>query len=116
MFPLHVLNKYNGADNLDVSLDDNLTYFLIEPILTEQIEYNFELIWNDGNDNLIEGSLDICVKVNEEKFDSKIVIDNLERHEMISGLGLFKEEYNKPIHMINKLSFVHYYMIVNKKE
>ena len=116
VFPLHVLNKYNGADNLDVSLDDNLTYFLIEPILTEQIEYNFELIWNDGNDNLIEGSLDICVKVNEEKFDSKIVIDNLERHEMISGLGFFKEEYNKPIHMINKLSFVHYYMIVNKKE
>jgi hypothetical protein len=95
VFPLHILYKYNGADNLDVTLDDNLTYFIIEPILSRQIEYNFELIWNEGNDNQIEDSLDVCVKVNDESFDPKIVIENLERHKMISRLVLFKEEYNK---------------------
>lgn len=95
IFPLHVLNQYNGADNLDVTLDDNLISFIIEPILSKQIEYNFELIWNDGNNNQIEDSLDICVKVNEEKFDPKIVIDNLTKQKMITGLELFEEEYGK---------------------
>ena len=94
VFPLHILNRYNGPDNLDATLDDNLTYFIIEPILRNQIEYNFELIWKDKNDNNSD-SLDICVKVNDEKFDAEIVIDNLTKQKMITGLELFKEEYGK---------------------
>ena len=46
VFPLHILNQYNGADNLDITLDDNLVYFIIEPILSRKIEYSFKLIWN----------------------------------------------------------------------
>ncbi len=93
IFPINVLYKYNGADNLDITLDDNLTYFIIEPILKRQIEYNFELIWKDKN--TLDETLDICVKVNDEKFDPQIVIDNLEKQQMIAGLKLYKEEYGK---------------------
>lgn len=89
VFPLLILNKYNGSDNLDVTLDDNLTYFIIEPILRNQIEYNFELIWDKKN-NI--DTLDICVKVNDKKFNSEIVIDNLIEQKMIKGLELFKDE------------------------
>jgi len=95
IFPVHVLNKYNGADNLDVTLDDNLLFFIIEPLLNGHIEYNYDLIWKGGNDNPMQDSLDICIKVNEEKFDPKIVIDNLEKHEMLKGLELFKEEHEE---------------------
>jgi len=94
VFPLSILNKYNGPDNLDITLDDNLTYFIIEPILRNQIEYDFELIWKNKNDNTSE-FLDICVKVNDEKFDPEIVIDNLTKQKMITGLELYKEEYKK---------------------
>lgn len=44
IFPLDVLKKYNDLDNLDIILDDNLVYFIIEPILNKKIEYNFELV------------------------------------------------------------------------
>ncbi len=95
VFPIHILNEYNGEGNLDVTLDDNLTYFIMYPILSRDIEYNFELIRMDEVENKKQQSLDICVSVNEEKFDPKFVIDNLERQEMIAGLELYKEEYGK---------------------
>lgn len=92
VFPLYILNKYNGSDNLDITLDDNLTYFIIEPILRNQIEYNFELIWKNQNDS---DSLDICVKVNDKKFNPVIVTNNLTEKQMITGLEIYKEEYGK---------------------
>lgn len=94
VFPRHILNKYNGVDNLDVTLDDNLTYFIIEPILRNQIEYNFELIWKGINKNQVD-VLDICVMVNDDKFDPSIVIANLMKQQMITGLELYKEEFGK---------------------
>ena len=93
VFPVHILNKYNGEDNLDMTLDDNLTYYIIEPILSNQIEYDFELIWK--TENKVDCILDICVKVNDVKFDPSIVIDNLIKQEMITGLELYKEEFGK---------------------
>jgi len=35
------------------------------------------------------------VKVNNEKFEPEIVIDNLTKQKMIAGLELYKEEYGK---------------------
>ncbi|MEM6261901.1 MAG: hypothetical protein AAGI38_05295 [Bacteroidota bacterium] len=95
IFPLYILNRYNGASNLDETLDDNLLYYILAPIATAQIEFNFELIWQDEHENPVEDTLDICVRVNDEKFDPQMVIANLEKNQMIAGLRLFKEEYNK---------------------
>ena len=94
IFPLHILNKYNGPDNLDITLDDYLIYFIIEPILRNQIEYHFELVWKDKDNNKSD-YLNICVKVNDEMFNPKIVIDNLTTQKMIAGLQLYKEEHEK---------------------
>ncbi|WP_299710492.1 hypothetical protein [uncultured Tenacibaculum sp.] len=94
VFPIHILNQYNGPDNLDVTLDDNLTYYIIYPILKERIEYNFEIIWEDI-DGKKSDFINICVSVNNDKFDTDIVIKNLILHEMINGLELYVEEYGK---------------------
>lgn len=94
IFPLYVLYKYKGKDELDVTLDDYLVYYIIEPILNKNIEYNFELIWNTSEN---KESLDICVRLNNDKFDFNIVLDNLNKNNMIEGLKLFKEEYGKMI-------------------
>lgn len=97
VFPLHILSSYNGASNLDETIDDNLTYHIIEPILNHQIEYNFELIWNNKKENLPEDTLDIYISVNADKFALEIVIDNLTKQQMLAGLQIYKEEYGKLI-------------------
>lgn len=97
IFPIPILNKYNGPSNLDVTLDDHLTYYIIEPLLKNQIEYHFEIIWKDD-----ENSLDICVRVNDKKFDHSLVIDNLVKQQMITSLELYKEEYGKLIKIYTK--------------
>lgn len=94
VFPVSVLNKYNGVENLDVTIDDNLAFFILEPILNNQIEYNFEFIWSSKIKN---PTLTICLTVNNKIFDSKIVIDNLEKNQMINGLELYKEDFGKMI-------------------
>lgn len=96
VFPLKILNKYNGPDNLDVTMDDNLTYFIIEPILRNQIEYNFKLIWR-GENVIKDNAIDVCVTVNDKKFNPDIVIDNLIQKQMIEGLELYKEAHGKLI-------------------
>ena len=93
VFPLEILYGYNGE--LDVTVDDNLAYFIIEPILKRNIAYSFQLIWKDEGANKLNHSLDICIKVDGTKFNFKTVIDNLEKEEMITGLELFKEEYSE---------------------
>ncbi|WP_299126278.1 hypothetical protein [uncultured Winogradskyella sp.] len=95
IFPLKILYEYDGIDNLDVTIDDNIAYFIIEPILRNEIEYDFEFIWTKNDINKNPNSLDICVKLNDDKFDPQIVIDNLENQKMINGLELYKEEYGK---------------------
>lgn len=87
-FPINVLEQYNGAEEMDVTLDDNLVFFIIEPIIHSNAEYNYELIWK-------EDILDVCVKVNDEKFDSNYVIENLKRNNFIKGLHLLREEYGE---------------------
>ena len=95
IFPLKTLAEYNGIENLDVTVDDNLAYFIIEPILLNKIEYDFEFIWTKNDSDKKPNTLDICVKLNDNKFDPQIVIDNLKNQKMINGLELYKEEYGK---------------------
>ncbi len=94
VFPLNILCTYNGASNLDVTIDDELLLYIIEPLITEKIEYNYEIIREDWE---INNNLKLCLKVNNEKFNPKIIIDNLRRNQMINGLKLFKEQYNQLI-------------------
>ncbi|WP_425077890.1 hypothetical protein [Psychroserpens sp. S379A] len=95
IFPLKILSEYNGIENLDVTIDDNLAYFIMEPILLNKIEYDFEFIWTKNDADKKTNSLDICVKLNDDKFDPQIVLDNLKNQKMINGLELYKEEYGK---------------------
>ncbi len=91
-FPLSILCEYNGASNLDVTIDDELLLYIIEPLIKGQIEYNYEIINEDWE---LKEQFNLCLKVNREKFNPKIIIDNLKKNQMINGLKLFKEEYNK---------------------
>ncbi len=86
-FPLSVLYQYNGADNLDVTIDDELLPCIIEPLIRGQIEYNCEIIQ-------LKKELDLCLRVNGEKFNPQIIVDNLIKNQMVKGLKLFKEEYD----------------------
>ncbi|WP_338793541.1 hypothetical protein [Bernardetia sp. MNP-M8] len=88
-FPIAVLKEYNGIDNLDITIDDNLVYFITKPILEEQIEFNVNLIWEQKD------YLDIHLEINEEKFNPKIVLNSLKENQMINGLESLKEEYGK---------------------
>lgn len=50
-FPLRILNKCNGANNLDDTIDDNLIYFITKPLIDNQIEYNLHFEWNANHTN-----------------------------------------------------------------
>jgi len=93
VFPLDILAKYHGISNLDVTLDDELLHYLFSPILNNNIEYHYELIWKNKIVDSPDHSLIICVRLNNEKFDPKIVLDNLEKHQMIAGLELFRDDH-----------------------
>ena len=92
-FLLTVLEQYNGAGNLDETLDDNLTYYIISPILRRKSEYQFEYIWKNQQEDTATNTLTIRVKVNDTNFDYREVIDQLRKENMLSGLRLYKEEY-----------------------
>ncbi|HLP20084.1 MAG TPA: hypothetical protein VK174_07280 [Chitinophagales bacterium] len=87
-FPLNVLYGYNGADNLDETLDDQLLYYITEPLLNNSVEYNFSLDWSAENTSA--GSLSIILKVNGEKFNIEMVTENLGKYGMDNGLVLTK--------------------------
>ncbi|WP_291726113.1 hypothetical protein [Bernardetia sp.] len=92
-FPMKVLAKYNGLDNLDTTVDDTLIPIILEPILKKQVEYKFDFLWDKKNNS----SLTICFQLNEEKFSLSDVINNLQKNEMIEGLKVLAREYGKMV-------------------
>jgi len=87
-FPISILEKYNGIDNLDVTIDDNLLYLIFDNIIIQKVEYKYKL-------NLSDEFLIVCIKVNEEKFEYEKVIDCLKQNKMINGLKINVENYGK---------------------
>lgn len=87
-FPISVLKKHNGIDNLDVTIDDNLLYFIFDNIINQKVEYKYKL-------DLSDEFLIICIKINEEKFKYEKVIECLKQNEMINGLKVSVKDYGK---------------------
>lgn len=85
-FLLNWLNCYNGPENLDETIDDQLLYYIAEPLLKNQIEYNFRLVWNERG--TAEDTLSVILKVNGDKFDPQMVVDNLKLNSMEKGLTI----------------------------
>ena len=50
-FPERILNKYNGRDNLDNTIDE-LLYLILHPLVENEIEYNYKLELNREHINL----------------------------------------------------------------
>lgn len=95
-FPLRILNKYNGANNLDDNIDDNLIYFITKPLIDNQIEYNLHFEWNANHTNNWYHSLIIHLRVNDNKFDINLIIKNIAINNMIEGLTITKRfKYNQ---------------------
>ncbi len=69
-FLFSILDTYNGVDELDVTIDDELIPYIFEPLVAEKIEYNFEIIYEELD---LNGQFSLCLRVNKEKFDPKII-------------------------------------------
>ena len=90
-FPVRILNKYNGPDDLDTTIDDELLYVIIKPLLDNEIEYNYKLEWSTEHTNPWFHFLSIILMVNENKFKPDLLIKNLQENNMCEGLTLKKE-------------------------
>ncbi|MDY3538152.1 hypothetical protein PG275_09085 [Riemerella anatipestifer] len=93
IFPLNVLFGYNGESDMDVTIDDELLFYILEPLIKNNIEYDYDIVEREWN--IEENKFSIILTVNKEKFNPQIVIENLKINKMIKGLKLFKKEYNK---------------------
>jgi hypothetical protein len=85
-FQLNRLCYYNGPENLDKTIDDQLLCYITEPLLNNQIEYNFRLVWNEKD--TADDTLSVILKVNGDKFDPQMVVDNLKVNSMEKDLTI----------------------------
>ena len=73
-FPLLILSTYNGVSNLDITLDDNITYLLGKHCYTNEIKFEIlNLDWvkpqPNINDELIRYEVEFGVIEHEFKSD-----------------------------------------------
>lgn len=93
-FPIIVLNAYNGASNLDETLDDNITYLIGKNCYDNQIEFkivNFDFVppVPNVNDELFRYQVEL--RVNEKDFKPDWMLKDLETEGFEKGLTIKSE-------------------------
>ena len=100
-FPLLILSRYNGPSNLDITLDDNITYLLGKHCYTNEIKFEIlNLDWvkpqPNINDELIR--YEIEVGIDDDEFKTDWILKELENEGYEKGLTI-KSEHGKVIHV-----------------
>ncbi len=73
-FPLDIINSYNGASNLDITLDDNISYLIGKYFYENKIDFKIDKIEfvslkHNKNDELVRYELQIAVDKSQFRYE-----------------------------------------------
>jgi hypothetical protein len=116
-FPLQVLNSYNGQDNLDETLDENITWLIKEYFLENSIEFDFKESIQfvkptpQKNDELVRYNLTI----KSETLDLNNLVKKLENKGFEKGLTITTQD-RSPIYFDQYTADIQFRRSLGKKK